>query len=55
MLSFWLGLPVAYQLPRLRDWGRTPTTKLGWKGWHLMSQFQAIVTTEPARTMPMPT
>ena len=24
------------------------------KGWHRMSQFQATVTTEPARTMPMP-
>jgi secondary thiamine-phosphate synthase enzyme len=25
--------------------GCTPTTKLGWKSWHRMSQFQAIVTT----------
>ena len=34
--------------------GCTPTTKLGWKGWHRMSRFQATATTEPARTMPMP-
>ena len=34
--------------------GCTPTTKLGWKGWHRMSRFQATGTTEPVRTMPMP-